>query len=297
VFLGNNLVGVVLVFKGETVNKDIERLQIIEFQIGSALYGVNILKVKEIMVRQKLTQVPSKDDISKGVFHYRGEVIPVINVHKMLGDVGVIGEEARLIVLHFNNMLVSFEVDKVIGTYVLDWKQVRKVDNDIVADDALFMGVVVKPSEDLVLLIDFESVMYKLKPVKEVSDLSEKRVHKKIMVADDSDMMSKLIREALTNSGYTNLVSCKDGAEALQLVENTKDIDCFILDVEMPFHNGYTVTKRIRENHSLKEKPVVLFSSLINKENLSKGAEAGATIQISKPDIVNLVREIDKLLI
>jgi len=283
-------------FKSETVNKNIERLQIIEFEIGGCVYGVNILKVKEIMTRQNVTRLVSNEEVSRGIFHYRGQVIPMLNMHKILGTTVILSDDARSIILYFNNMLVAFEVDRVIGTYVLDWKDVRKVDSGLVQDDALFMGVAVKNESDLILLIDFENVMYKLKAVPEVNVISLDRTGKKIMIADDSSMMSALIQGALTASGYTNIVSYKDGLEALNALEKAADVDCFILDIEMPYHNGYAVTKRIRENTILKNKPVILFSSLVNDENRSKGVEAGATIQISKPDIVNLIAEMDKLL-
>lgn len=283
-------------FKSETVNKNIERLQIIEFEIGGCVYGVNILKVKEIMTRQNVTRLVSNEEISRGIFHYRGQVIPMLNMHKILGTTVILSDDARSIILYFNNMLVAFEVDRVIGTYVLDWKDVRKVDSGLVQDDSLFMGVAVKNESDLILLIDFESVMYRLKSVPDVQAVSVNRNGKKIMIADDSSMMSALIQGALTASGYTNIVAYKDGLEALGALDKAGDVDCFILDIEMPYHNGYTVTKRIRENPLLKTKPVLLFSSLVNDENMSKGVEAGATIQISKPDIVNLIAEMDKLL-
>ena len=71
------------------------------------------------------------------------------------------------------------------------------------------------------------------------------------------------------------------------------DIDLFILDIEMPYINGFTLTETIKGKN--KDKPVILFSSLINDKNRNKGEEVGANYQISKPDIPDLIKVVNSL--
>jgi CheY-like chemotaxis protein len=60
-------------------------------------------------------------------------------------------------------------------------------------------------------------------------------------------------------------------------------VACVITDIEMPEMDGFNLTRQIRAHPVLKDLPVVLFSSLVSKDNEKKGRQVGATAQISKP--------------
>ena len=68
-----------------------------------------------------------------------------------------------------------------------------------------------------------------------------------------------------------------------------------ITDIEMPKMDGHHLLKLIRSTEETKDIPVLIFSSLVNDEMKVKGAALGANAQLSKPEIGNLVLEIDKL--
>ncbi|MDE6421742.1 MAG: chemotaxis protein CheV, partial [Lachnospiraceae bacterium] len=57
----------------------------------------------------------------------------------------------------------------------------------------------------------------------------------------------------------------------------------------------HRLTKLIKEDEQTKQIPVIIFSSLVNDDMRRKGEELGADAQLSKPEIGNLVREIDRL--
>ena len=67
-------------------------------------------------------------------------------------------------------------------------------------------------------------------------------------------------------------------------------------DIEMPLMDGHRLTKLIKTDDELKHIPVILFSSLISDELRIKGQEVGADEQITKPEIVELVSIIDRLI-
>ena len=67
-------------------------------------------------------------------------------------------------------------------------------------------------------------------------------------------------------------------------------------DIEMPLMDGHRLTKLIKTDDELKHIPVILFSSLISDELRIKGQEVGADEQITKPEIVELVNIIDRLI-
>ena len=70
-----------------------------------------------------------------------------------------------------------------------------------------------------------------------------------------------------------------------------------ITEIEMPIMDGHRLTKLIKSDPVLEKIPVVIFSSLVNEEMRRKGEQLGADAQLAKPEIGNLVRQIDQLLI
>ena len=68
-----------------------------------------------------------------------------------------------------------------------------------------------------------------------------------------------------------------------------------ITDIEMPRMDGLRLLKLIKDDTKLNHLPVVIFSSLINEEMRRKGESLGADAQLSKPEIGNLVMEVDAL--
>ncbi|MBR2275691.1 MAG: response regulator, partial [Lachnospiraceae bacterium] len=66
----------------------------------------------------------------------------------------------------------------------------------------------------------------------------------KVVVCDDESRMRKLVKDFLTREGYT-VLEAADGAEALDLFYEDKDISLFILDIMMPNIDGLQVVKEI----------------------------------------------------
>lgn len=64
----------------------------------------------------------------------------------------------------------------------------------------------------------------------------------------------------------------------------------------MPIMDGHRLTKLVKSDDATKHIPVIIFSSLVNEEMKRKGEDLGADAQLSKPEIGNLVKVIDKLL-
>ena len=74
-------------------------------------------------------------------------------------------------------------------------------------------------------------------------------------------------------------------------------VQCLITDIEMPVMDGHRLTKLVKEDEETKDIPIIIFSSLVNDEMKRKGESLGANAQLSKPEIGNLVRVIDELVI
>ena len=168
---------------------------------------------------------------------------------------------------------------------------------------------IIKLEDRLILILDFERIVEEICPetslkVSEIDELGERsRSDVPILIAEDSPMLSAMIRDSLERAGYTNLTVKANGQEAWEVICKLKKnkgiqygIKLLITDIEMPVMDGHRLLRLVREDDELKNIPIVIFSSLINEDMKRKGEMLGANAQVSKPEIGDLVRIIDELL-
>ena len=100
---------------GEEIKKqDVDLLQMVTFKIGEEEFGVDILRVQEIIRIMEITRVPKAPHFVEGVINLRGRVIPIIDLRKRFGlTAREHDKDTRIIVIEINNMIVGFVVDAV----------------------------------------------------------------------------------------------------------------------------------------------------------------------------------------
>src|SRR3954466_8806892 len=101
---------------------------------------------------------------------------------------------------------------------------------------------------------------------------------RRILVADDDPSIATLIQVTLKDPRY-EIVAVKNGLEALKEFEGNK-FDVVILDVMMPYVDGFEACQRIRERS---EKTIVILTSRDGTEDTVHGFELGAGVNITKP--------------
>lgn len=285
-------------------------LEILEFTVGETSFGINVAKVVEILKYEKVTHVPSAHNSIEGIFKPRDLVITVVDLAKYMGqpasnDV----TKDNFIITNFNKITSGFHVHKVIGIHRISWINIEKPDPTLYGGvDGLATGIA-KYEDRLIVIIDFEKLLSDINPMTgiqltEIDKLGDRRRNTKpLLIAEDSMLLSKMILQALTQAGYVNVTCVTNGEEAWDKIQyyihNSKiDIEsqlaCLITDIEMPKMDGHRLIKLVREEVSLEYLPIIVFSSLINNEMRKKGAALGATAQLSKPEIGNLVETIDE---
>lgn len=91
-----------------------DEVQVVAFRLGDEEYAVNILAVQEIIRVLHITRVPRAHVYIEGVINLRGNVIPIINLHKKFGlRQSENNEDARIIVFHVDDVKAGFIVDGV----------------------------------------------------------------------------------------------------------------------------------------------------------------------------------------
>jgi len=102
---------------------------------------------------------------------------------------------------------------------------------------------------------------------------------KVVLVVDDDANTRDLLQETLEHKGY-DVVTCENGAEALQYLRRTSVVSCILLDLQMPVMDGWTFLTARNRDPALRPIPVVVVSS---RPNLSKEVEAEHAIYLQKP--------------
>jgi len=287
-------------------------LEVILFNVGSNLYGVNVLKVREIIMPMSATRLPQAHEHIEGVIRLRDEVLPVVDLGKVLHASRKEGDEQdKLIVCELNQTKIAFRVHDVHRIHRISWGQIEKP-SELSAGEQAFASGIIKMDNEMAILLDFEKVVIDINPkagidVDKVKQLGPReRSTKKIIVAEDSAVLRELLKDTLFEAGYTEIQFFQNGNEAWKYLkaigeDDEKDplefVQLMITDIEMPQMDGHHLTKQVKSHPRLKEIPVVIFSSLITEDLQHKGKQVGASSQISKPDIIRLIEEIDELVL
>jgi len=89
-------------------------MQLVSFDVGGEEFGLEILRVQEIIRIQQLTRVPNSPTFVHGVINLRGKVIPVISLRKCLGlEDRPHDKQTRIVVVEVNGNVLGFIVDSV----------------------------------------------------------------------------------------------------------------------------------------------------------------------------------------
>ncbi|MBI3353374.1 MAG: response regulator [Nitrospirae bacterium] len=111
----------------------------------------------------------------------------------------------------------------------------------------------------------------------------------KILIADDEEDIRLIIRLALEDKGYT-VLAASNGLEALEKAGSEK-VDLIILDAAMPKMDGYEACRRLKNNPSTKDIPVIFLTAIDVLKDKKKSYRLGAAAFITKPFEINLLIE------
>jgi len=115
-----------------------------------------------------------------------------------------------------------------------------------------------------------------------------------VLVVDDEEMTRKLLRLMLERDGFV-IVEAEDGLEALEIIKREMP-DVIIMDVMMPNMDGFSACQALRSKPETAKIPIILLSARAQAEAIRAGLSAGAnrymTKPISKPELVQTIRDL-----
>lgn len=140
--------------------QDDELLQLVTFSIGDEEFGVNILKVQEIIRTMEITKVPRAPAFVEGVINLRGKVIPIIDLRRRFGLYPKPGDkDTRIIVIEINNIIVGFIVDAVSEVLRIPAGTVEPTPPVVAGVESDYISGVGKLKDRLLIMLDLDKIL------------------------------------------------------------------------------------------------------------------------------------------
>lgn len=274
------------------------RLELLLFRLADKqVYGINVFKVKEVLQCPKLTLIPKRNPIVRGIAHIRGGTISVLDLNQATGggpleDI----ENCFVIIAEYNTTVQGFLVRAVERIVNLNWENIHPPPKGMGRDS--YLTAVTEVDKRIVEIIDVEKILSEVAPrhtdvhMESIDPgLIEKATVQEmaILVADDSSVARKQIKRCIEQLGLT-AVTFNDGKQALEHLKELADqgIDpmskyvMMISDIEMPEMDGYTLTASIRQDPRLANMYVLLHTSLSGIFNQAMVEKVGANDFLAK---------------
>ena len=281
-------------------------------------FGVNVAKVLEVVeAPDGLEPKPSAPHPSfLGTIPLRDIILPVIDLSVWLHMERSKSVNEPIIVTEFNNVITGFLVSGVTQIHRVSWQDIEPPSHIVADMPSNCITGTVQLEDRFAMILDLERALAELNP-EYAAELGEDTATHEIeapadrplraLIADDSTPVRVLLKQNFDKAGF-QVDLCIDGGEAwdalmaikeqaAQLGKKVSDIlDVVVSDVEMPRMDGYTLTRRIKEDPELQRVPVVLFSSLISKGMHHKGEAVKADDQVTKPEFHELTGRVIKVI-
>ncbi|MBL4763593.1 MAG: chemotaxis protein CheV [Gammaproteobacteria bacterium] len=274
------------------------RLELLLFRlVGDQMYGINVFKVREVLQCPKLTELPKRNPIVRGIAHIRGGTISVMDMSLAMGGPAQEDIDNCFIIISEYNMAVQgFLVRAVERIVNLNWENIHPPPKG--TGKGNYLTAVTEVDNKIVEIIDVEKILAEVSPMNEAITegviqpekvASSKQQALSVLIADDSSVARKQIRRCVEKLGVqTHVVS--DGKQALEhlkglVEEGINPADRYVLlisDIEMPEMDGYTLTASIRNDPALADLYVVLHTSLSGIFNQAMVEKVGANDFMAK---------------
>ena len=296
-------------------------LELIEFfirektQAGpvTSYFGVNVAKVLEVVVAPKGLERSSEGTHPShlGTMPLRDLILPVVDLSVWLSIEREKSDNELIIVTEFNRVITGFLVSGVTQIHRVSWQEVKPPSRYVSSMGTNCITGTVYLKDRFAMMLDLERALAELRAIDageaEPAPALQARERYRAMIADDSTAVRMLLKRNFEQANF-DVDILGDGAKAWEFLQGIKGqaagknqpvtsiLDVVVSDIEMPQMDGYTLTRKIKEDPALKALPVVLFSSIISKGLEHKGEAVKADDQITKPEFGALTERVIKLI-
>lgn len=135
------------------------QFQLVTFQLGEELYGVDIMDVKEIVKIQDVRTIPNAPYYVEGIFNLRSEIIPIINLHKRFHLKKAQLEEGDeflggFIILNIEGNKIGIIIDRIARVVMIQRDDIQPPPQMISGIGAEYINGVVRQEEGYLIVLD-----------------------------------------------------------------------------------------------------------------------------------------------
>ncbi len=146
--------------QGNVNAEGVSQSQIVSFRLANEEYGVDIMRVQEIILMGKVTRVPEVPEFICGLINLRGHVIPIVDLRMRFGlDASTESEDTRIVVLNVGSRTIGIVVDAVNEVLRIQPDQVEPPPSSIAGVDQEYIRGLVKFESKLLILLDIENIL------------------------------------------------------------------------------------------------------------------------------------------
>jgi len=152
-----------------------ESRQLVTFQLGEELYGVNIMDVKEIVRVQAIRTIPNAPTYVEGIFNLRSEIIPIINLHKRFHLRKLITSEedellSGFVILDIDGMKLGVIIDRISRVVTIEREDIQPPPQMFSGIGAEYIQGVVRQEEGYLIILDIRD-LFNPKELQKIADL------------------------------------------------------------------------------------------------------------------------------
>lgn len=146
--------------QASVAEKGRKEIQLACFRIGTELYGLDIMRIREIIRPQKLTAVPRAPAFIEGVINLRGVVIPVVDMRRRFGqDVPPESRHNRVIICNVIGKILGLMVDEVAEVRRYTREDIQPAPQFLKGKGAEFFLGVCRRDDELIMVLDLEKIL------------------------------------------------------------------------------------------------------------------------------------------
>lgn len=129
-------------------------------QVGENTYGIDIARVQGIEKNLEIVPVPNVDQLVEGIVNLRGNVVPIISLHRKLHvDPKLQGGETNYIITKIGELFVGFRVDAVAEIVEVPEDEFLPVPAIVANADTAYIDSIIQVNKKLVLVLDVEGIL------------------------------------------------------------------------------------------------------------------------------------------
>lgn len=134
--------------------------QMVLFELGAEIYGLDIATVHEIIRMQPITRVPKAPFYVEGVINLRGKVIPVIDMGKRFGLEKVErAKNNRIVVVNVHDTIIGIIVDAVTEVIRIPVDSIEPISDIITAAKSDYLSGIAKLTDKMVILLELDKLL------------------------------------------------------------------------------------------------------------------------------------------